>query len=237
MIQASADNKGRKYSEIWFSKNSLGLKFMGMGIRTVADRVYLVSFETQREAAQTFLRFQEHYESPRFKGKVFTLEGFKKWYVKNSPRGRKTGKFTYYSDWEGFNIPSDVLRPFYEGKFDPLSDQEKELLDLFEDNRSRFYIIGVPRKIKNTRQLLKHETAHGLFYTNSRYRNEVMRIIRPFDLMKLRKTISAQGSYHENVLEDECQAYIISGDVDLKVDLPKELQRKLRSVFRKYTRK
>jgi len=56
------------------------------------------------------LRFEEYYESPRFKGRIFTFDEYRKWYVKNSPKGKKTGRFTYYSDWSGFNIPSYALK-------------------------------------------------------------------------------------------------------------------------------
>jgi hypothetical protein len=51
------------------------------------------------------------------------------------------GNFTYYQDWAGFNVPSTALQPFYEGRFDPLSEKEKALLRLFNGLRERFYVI------------------------------------------------------------------------------------------------
>lgn len=88
----------------------------------IAKDIYLLRFKTQYELAATFLRVQEHYESPRFHGRIFSLEQFMDWYAK------RYGNFTYYEDWAGFNVPSTALQPFYEGKFDPLSEKEKEFL-------------------------------------------------------------------------------------------------------------
>jgi len=101
--------------------------------QTLTDRIHLLIFPTQRDVTLTLLRFQEHYESPKFRGKIFSLEEFKRWYVANSPNGIKTGEFTYYTDWNGFNIPSYVLQPFRDGKFNPLSEQERKFLDIFKD--------------------------------------------------------------------------------------------------------
>lgn len=81
--------------------------------KKITDKINLLVFENQKELASTFVRFQEHYESPEFAGKTFSLEEFKEWYIKNSEKGRETGEFTYYEDWSGFNIPSYVMRPFY----------------------------------------------------------------------------------------------------------------------------
>ena len=102
---------------------------MNIDHRLLTPHIHLLSFDTQHDLTSTFLRFQEHYESPRFKGEVFTLDEFQDWYIKNSPNGIETGKFTYHTDWNGFNIPSHILKPFYEGKFDPLSFDEQAILE------------------------------------------------------------------------------------------------------------
>jgi hypothetical protein len=103
----------------------------------IAKCIYLLRFKTQYELAATFLRVQEHYESPRFHGHIFSLEQYMDWYAK------RYGNFTYYEDWSGFNVPSTALQPFYEGKFDPLAEKEKQFLRLFKDLRERFYVIGI----------------------------------------------------------------------------------------------
>jgi len=92
----------------------------------IRENIFLLDFETQEELTSTFLRFQEFYESPEFQGKIFTLQEYKAWYTKLK------GKFSYYTDWGGFNIPSRILESFYKGKFDPLSEAEKQFLDMFK---------------------------------------------------------------------------------------------------------
>lgn len=82
-------------------------------IREPLENILEVHFDDPHDCAATFLRFQEHYESPEFRGKIFTLEEYQRWYIAHSPRGQTTGAFTYEEDWTGFNIPSEILDPFY----------------------------------------------------------------------------------------------------------------------------
>src|SRR5215468_649159 len=123
--------------------------------RRIARGVYLLRFRTQYELTSTFLRVQEHYESPKFHGRVFTLEQYMDWYA------ARHGNFTYYQDWSGFNVPSTAFGAFYAGKFDPLSEKEKQLLGLFRDLREKFYVIGIYE-----RGSLTHELAHALYFTD-----------------------------------------------------------------------
>jgi len=205
--------------------------------RLVADRVHLLTFESQHEVTSTFLRFQEHYESPQFAGMVFTLDEYKEWYVKNSPNGIKTGEFTYHTDWSGFNIPSSILIPFYEGKFHPLTDAEQNVLDMFSQEEHPFYIIGVHKESKSFEKLLRHETAHGLFYTNPEYKKEALEIISKYDTREVRKELLGSGGYGENVLDDEVHAYSISGGKSLGANIPEELSKEMNELFEKYTNK
>lgn len=201
----------------------------------LTDKINLLSFETQQELTSTFLRFQEHYESPEFKGKIFTLEEFTEWYVKNSPKGIETGKFTYHTDWNGFNIPSYVLKPFYDGQFEELSLSEKTLLDLFTDESEDFYIIGVHGETKNLDALLEHEIAHGLFSTNSEYKEQVLAVLSQFDIESVKKELRSKGGYHEDVLDDEVHAYSL--DRENKMGIPQELSESIRMLFTQYYKK
>ena len=53
-----------------------------MRVREAAPGIFVIRFRSQYELASTFLRFQEHYESARFKNRVFTLEEFMDWYAR-----------------------------------------------------------------------------------------------------------------------------------------------------------
>jgi len=102
-----------------------------------------------------------------------------------------------------------MLRPFYEGKFDPLSEKERRLLELFKNEREPYYIIGVHKANKNLNGLLKHEVAHGLFYTDKNYRCEILEVLKNFDVERIKEELRSTAGYHEQVLVDEVHAYSI----------------------------
>ncbi len=133
----------------------LGMILNSVKKKEIFPGVIHLEFPSQEIMAATFLRPQEYYESPRFRGSIFSLEEFKKWYISEK------GAFTYEKDWPGFNIPSYILKPFYEGKFDPLSEGEKEFLDIFRGKAEPFYIIGTSKE--NPPEYMDHELAHALF--------------------------------------------------------------------------
>lgn len=195
----------------------------------IAEGIYLLRFKTQYELTATFLRIQEHYESPRFHGRIFSLERYMDWYA-----GRY-GNFTYYQDWSGFNVPSTALRPFYDGKFDPLSEKEKQLLRLFKGAQERFYVIGVYDA--GAKDSLTHELAHALFFIDDSYRKAVREAMRGHDTTKLARQIAEQG-YAKHVIPDEVQAYIIvpSGKLGAAPAL-KPLRLELRALFRQHCEK
>ena len=218
-----------------FFRNRLGFfKLMNTQHKKLVDKIHLLTFDTQEDITSTFLRFQEYYESPNFRGKIFSLAEFKQWYIKTSSKGIESGEFTYYSDWNGFNIPSYVLKPFYDGEFNPLSEAEKSLLEIFKDELGVFYIIGVHKETKKIAQLLKHETAHGLFYTNNDYRNEVEQVLAKYDTEPIKDELRSKAGYHEEVLEDEVHAYSIDSASGLNTPIPEKLSTELREIYEKY---
>jgi hypothetical protein len=197
----------------------------------ISDAIYLLRFETLYELGSTFLRIQEHYESPRFHGRVFTLEQFMDWYV--AKNARKECSFTYFEDWDGFNVPSRAFDPFYDGAFDPLLEKERRLLDEIQNLnlKGRFYIIGVAGK-----QALKHEIAHALFSVDDGYHDAVCAAMRGFDTSVLRGRILKEG-YARHVVDDETQAYIIAPEDNLNGNTRAlaPLRRELRALFRKHS--
>jgi hypothetical protein len=189
----------------------------------VTSQITHLSFPTRYLVASTFLRFEEFYESPEFKDRIFSLEEFMDWYAaqkeefaycrdwaefERSSCQRQKGNFTYYMDWSGFNIPSYVLKPFYEGKFDPLSKKEQEFLELFSDRQGEFYIIGTSAEAEPERRALPHEIAHGLWATDKSYKKAVRTILQHTDTRSLEPFLTKAG-YHPRVHEDEKQANII----------------------------
>lgn len=183
-----------------------------MKLQEIVDDVFYLKFKTRRKLCKTLLRFEEFYESPEFRGKIFSLEEFKEWYTKNSPKGKKTRKFTYYSDWRGFNIPSHAFEPFYQGKFNPLSVEEKGILDLLRNKRKgKFYLIATFGKAPN--YILRHEIAHGLYYTNQNYRKQARKIISKIDSKtknSIQNFLAKSGGYSKAVWPDEMQAHMHS---------------------------
>lgn len=192
-------------------------------------KIYFVLFKTQYRLAATLMRFQEYYDSSKFKGKIFSAEEFMDWYAEEN------GKFTYFDDWTGFNLPSKALRPFYDGWFDPLTYKEKALLNLFKSLRGKFYVIGTIEKSKNFAELLRHEFVHGLFYTVPRYRRDVRDCLLSRDISDFIKSLAdMKTGYHHAVFLDEINAYALTtpdglaGVADKRV---KELKAVLREIF------
>ena len=134
-------------------------------------------------------------------------------------------------------MPSYMLEKFYNGEFDPLSDEERRLLSVFEDKRSkRFYIIGTSEE---TTDDLKHEIAHGLFYTNCEYNRQVINVLADMgEAARQRFTeFLVKEGYHESVLKDEIHAYIVA-DIEylekergLDMSAYLETNRRLRKIF------
>jgi len=197
-----------------------------MTTTALAPGIFLVTFTTQYELASTFLRIQEHYESSRFRNRVFTLETYMDWYAS------EFGAFTYFEDWSGFNVPSTAFEPFYSGRFDPLLKKETRLLNRFRRVQRPFYVIGVA-----SRRDLKHEIAHALFSTRPDYRQAVLAAMRRYDTSALEKALAREG-YHRHVILDEVQAYLVApvgslGRGRRLAPLGRELQR----LYRQYAPK
>jgi hypothetical protein len=195
--------------------------------RKVGTGIYLLRFKTQYELTATFLRVQEYYESPRFHGRIFTLEQYMDWYA------AENGNFTYYQDWAGFNVPSTAFQPFFDGKFDPLSEKEKRLLGLFKNLRQKFYVIGVYDS--GARHSLTHELAHALYFTDAAYREAVQKEMRAYNTSALARQIAKAG-YAKHVIPDETQAYLVQSSARIGNSRRlAPLRRKLRALFRRHS--
>lgn len=166
---------------------------------------YCVSADSNRELARSFLRFQEHYESPNddFRGKVFTIGQYRSWYEK------QYGWFSYETDWSGFNIHSYVLDPFKQGLFDPLLPEEKNLVSLFVNAPSeKFYIIGA-----NSKDVLHHELNHALYAYSNTYATKINQVFDSnLEHIKYAMQYLLDEGYCKYLLYDELQSYILDDD-------------------------
>ncbi len=175
--------------------------------KKITDKIVLVSAPAQKALGSSFIRFQEHYESPEWRGKIFTEGQLRSWY------SEKYGANTYERDWEGFNIPSSVLKPFIQGLFDPLSEGERELVSLFRYRTDDFYVIGA----QEGSEALEHEICHGLFFTSNDYRKEVMDLLIQHEvLLEPIRVQLLKMMYHPIVVWDEVHAYLSANFDDVE---------------------
>lgn len=156
-------------------------------------------YDDRIKLAKAFVRIQEHYENPKFRGQIFTLGQLREWYSEFH------GGWTYYTDWSGFNVPAEAVLPFVDGHFDPLSPEEQELVDAVRYHPHDFYLIGTYKGDKGT---LYHEKMHALWYLNKQYKNMVQNYVDcVFNVEPVIAHLRDLG-YHEHVLQDELQAYL-----------------------------
>jgi succinate dehydrogenase flavin-adding protein (antitoxin of CptAB toxin-antitoxin module) len=172
--------------------------------------LYYKLFDNSQTLGYTFLRFQEHFESPKFKNKIFTLKEYKVWFKQEN----NTKQFTYCNLFDGFNLPDYVFTPFLNGKFNPLSKNEKSFLNEVKLLTPPFYIIGLSYVKNRFFDIFNHELAHGFFYLNKNYKNEMINLINqlPKNIYKhLTRELLSMG-YHKEHIVDEIQAYCQSDD-------------------------
>jgi hypothetical protein len=179
----------------------------------LAPGVYHLRFKNAVRMASALMRFQEFYESRKFRGTYFSREEFEAWYA------TMTGGSTYAHDWaHGFNFPGSVLRSFFKGKFSPLTVDESQVLRFFDDKPlPRTYVIATPQGADP--RLLKHELAHALYFLDPEYKKEVNTALHEVDLEPLQKLFAEHlelSHYHKAVLMDEFQAYLAHGSHELQ---------------------
>ena len=157
---------------------------MSLSIKKQPFNSVWIRADSQDELGNTFIRFQEYYEGPQFKNTVFTVGQVRSWYSKTY------GADTYHVDWTGYNFPSTVLKPFREGLFDPLTNEEKTLLDLIRYRYDSFYIIGAQDDAT-----LRHELSHALYAYSVKYKISIDQLCKKHqkELKKISKYILDKG--------------------------------------------
>lgn len=187
-----------------------------METKLITPKIIMIKAANQTELARMFMRPQEYYESPNeeIRGKIFTLGYLHSLYAMNSSLTNSHGVSGYincqYFDNGpvGFNIPSTALDPFIKGLFDPLTREEQSLVDAFRYRTDSFYVLGCIDSLEPDLDTTKHETAHGLFYTCQKYREEVLAEMKKKDLTKLFELLKKKGYPTDKyILHDEAHAF------------------------------
>lgn len=192
-----------------------------MQINEIRPGIFHIVAPTQYILTMSFMRLQEFYESPypEIRGRLFSIEQYMDLYAE------RTGNFTYLTDWSGFNIPGNVVTEFYNMYAHLTSDlalnhKERLLMKLLwpmTRSKKKFYVIGTYQKGKrrmSEASTVRHEIAHGYFYLNETYRNEMSALVSQFKFkQKFGKDILKLG-YNKSVLVDEIQAYLSTSSME-----------------------
>lgn len=189
-------------------------------LRMTEDFPGLCHIRASREhtVAMHFVRLSCFYELrlPSIRGHYFTLEKLMDEYAK-----WKLGKFSFLSDWGGFNVPGWAVLKFYEIFDQPengrlLMEKEKwtreQIIKIVGKDRwesGDFYLIGTYDEYEAdedyTSTVVEHEQAHGLWYLCPDYREKMGRILAQDTSTRS----SARGKltmYDPSVALDECNA-------------------------------
>jgi len=201
-------------------------------LKELSKDVFHLEFPTLHLMCSTMIRFQEHYECPKFKGKIFTLEEYMDWYA------NRFGDFVYFQEVAGFNIPADTLDEFYNGKFNPLTKKEKLILKTFEHYDKPYYIIATSSQSATQQIDLVHEISHGLFYTNKEYNKAVRKIMKVKDIKEIYEWLKGKG-YHRRHFFDEAHALLLEdaksfNRCGMKASDYREIRKKLRDNYNKH---
>ena len=184
-------------------------------VSEVRPRIFALKFKRNYDMCMQFLRYQEFYESPnpKFRDSSFELITFMEWY--SFSRGQ--GYFSYTVDWGGFNFPGEIIKKVWKAGIYDRNVYDFEMKMLYEKFLAKypdgkFYIIGA---CQNAEQTMRHEIAHGFFYTQPEYKkamtNLVKNLKKPF-FKSMCSSLKKMG-YTNRVFVDECQAYLATGMV------------------------
>jgi hypothetical protein len=177
-----------------------------MKIKEIYPNLFLFTFPNKFELSSTFFRLQEFYESPikKLKGKYFTYEQAISCYAYDK---KEYPDFTYFDDWDGFNVPGIAIKRFIKLFNGDLTEKELTLLSNIPKTNKKFYFIGA---IQDDEDILKHEIAHGLYYLNKEYKDKVDILIKilPTKIKNQIKDILLEEGYCKTVIQDETNAYL-----------------------------
>lgn len=178
-------------------------------------KIFAVVIKDDKLRARVFMRYQEFYESDSetFRGKGFKWSDYVKYYKEKT----KNDIFTYHEDWSGYNMPCDSIEScmrvipdlnFYDLIMFSIVDTIRNIVG--SDN---YYLIGIDQANGEDPSLIHHEVAHGLWFSDPKYKNLQMINIENMDddVREKFKSKILKAGYGENVVNDELQAYLSTG--------------------------
>jgi hypothetical protein len=195
-------------------------------ISEIRPRIFFLKFKNHYDLCMQFVRYQEFYESasPRFRDKPFDLLDYMRWYAHKYGEG----VFTYPNDWGGFNLPAEVIKRVWDLGIADRNIYDYEMKALYNKflqqyPDGQFYIIGAG----DSGLTMKHEIAHGFFYTIPEYKVEMTKLVKKLKKSFFKSMCNSLRDigYTRRVYVDECQAYLSTGvptSFDLTVDKENE---------------
>lgn len=192
---------------------------MGYTIREIKPRVFLVEAHSQYAICSMFMRPQEFYESPLdgIQGNFFFVED----YMDKYAASRSDGRFSYYEDWGGFNIPGDILMKFFKVFQHNFTAKEVKLYEFIlgcvnDPYETPFYVIGCE---VGQDGYMAHEIAHAYWYLYPEYKKNMNKIISSMNkemFNEAKEKLLSEG-YDNQYIKDEIQAYAATGSNRLKI--------------------
>ena len=209
-------------------------------LKQIAPKIWHLNFSDSWDLTMHFFRFQEWYESPGMKQKNVQLVDL----MENYSRTVGKGKFSYPSDWAGFNLPGEeVFKRQAQGISDP-NRYDELMISLTtymraKEGSSKFYIIGTSDDDAFKNQTFNHELAHGLFFADDSYRARMTKYVENLPDKTRNKIFSVlkKWGYAEKFYIDEAQAYLATGlQEGLTLKHIKDCQPKFKRLFNAYTK-
>lgn len=178
-----------------------------MKLKKPHPQIFLFLGESPADLGAPFMRLQEFYESPSklFRRRFFTVEDFKKWYCRTQS---VSGKFTYFRDFYGYNIPGDIFREWttlYAGRE---TEDEQRLLTLVGPTPDKFYVIGSPADSALT---VDHELSHAFWHIFPGYKETMLAKLDGWNLEPIYRYLK-ENMYAPDVYDDETTSYIMFDD-------------------------
>ena len=188
-------------------------------IKEVLPRIFAVEVGDSYNRAMLFLRSQEFYESPfeDFRGHHFDVFDFMVRYRE----WKGLDYFSYPEDWGGFNVPGELAEvctkhaivgyDMLPTKYDRIMHQIIKDVKAQVPDGEKYYLLGVD-SFESSRTM-QHELAHGLYYVNGAYKQEMAYLVAnlPLDIHHAMRMILIDMGYCDDVIADEIQAYMATG--------------------------